>query len=398
MNDFNDELNRRVQWLREQNLFRELRRVDSPQSPRIEIGGRRLLNFGSNDYLGLANEPEIKQAAIEAAERYGTGAGASPLICGRLAPHAELEETLAAFKGVAGALCFSSGYAAAVGTIGALMGRNDVVVLDRLVHASIVDAARLSGAKLRVFPHNDLDALSKILKWIDQRPAGALTSMVRRPRTLIATESVFSMDGDHAPLRELVSLKDKAGAWLLVDEAHATGLYGANRRGWAEECGVADQIEIQMGTLGKSLGAAGGYICGTRPLIDYLANRARSFVFSTAPVPACAGAASAGVRFVQAARGEERRRQLWERVDQFSPRTRRSSAIIPVLLGTEERALTVASNVYADGIFVPAIRYPTVARGKARLRITLSAAHSIADVAQLIAALEKENLPTRIPG
>ena len=244
MNAFDDELIRRSQLLREQNLFRELRRVDSPQSANLEIAGRRFLNFGSNDYLGLANDPTIKSAAIAAIERYGAGAGASPLICGRLAPHAELEESLAAFKGVAAALCFSSGYAAAVGAICALMGRDDVIVLDKLVHASIVDAARLSGAKLRVFPHNNLDALAKILRWIDRRSTGAVTSSVRRARTLIVTESIFSMDGDRAPLRELVALKEQAGAWLMVDEAHATGLYGTKRRGLAEACGVADQIDI----------------------------------------------------------------------------------------------------------------------------------------------------------
>ena len=392
MNAFDDELIRRSQLLREQNLFRELRRVDSPQSANLEIAGRRFLNFGSNDYLGLANDPTIKSAAIAAIERYGAGAGASPLICGRLAPHAELEESLASFKGVAAALCFSSGYAAAVGAICALMGRDDVIVLDKLVHASIVDAARLSGAKLRVFPHNNLDALAKILRWIDRRSTGAVTSSVRRARTLIVTESIFSMDGDRAPLRDLVALKEQAGAWLMVDEAHATGLYGTKRRGLAEACGVADQIDIQMGTLGKALGAAGGYICGARPLIDYLVNRARSFIFSTAPVPACAGAAGAGVRFVESAQGEERRRRLWERVDQFGDSIGNPSAIIPVLLGAEEKALAVAAKLYARGIFVPAIRYPTVARGKARLRITLSASHSREDVAELVSALGLENL------
>ncbi|HEY4984471.1 MAG TPA: 8-amino-7-oxononanoate synthase, partial [Verrucomicrobiae bacterium] len=295
MNDFDRELNQRLAALREQGLHRELRRVDSPQGPRIEIGGRMLLNFSSNDYLGLANHPALKAAAIKAVEKFGAGAGASRLICGSLAPFHELEETLAAFKGTEAALSFSTGYAAAIGTITALLGKDDIIIVDKLVHACIVDAARLCGAKLRVFAHNDLNDLEEILKWADSRrqswssiPRAAglsgntLKRELQQPRTLIVTESVFSMDGDHAPLREIVELKNKHGAWLMVDEAHATGLYGKNRRGLAEELGMSDRIEIQMGTLGKALGASGGYICGSRVLIDYLVNRARSFIFSTA--------------------------------------------------------------------------------------------------------------------
>jgi len=258
MNDFDRELTQRLAALREQGLLRELRRVDSPQSPRIQIAGQTLLNFSSNDYLGLAGEPVLKDAATRAVARYGAGAGASRLICGSLAPHHELDEALAAFKGAAAALSFSTGYAAAIGAISALLGRDDVIVLDKLVHACIVDAARLSGATLRVFAHNDLDDLEAKLKWATAKTAGG------KARVLVVTESVFSMDGDHAPLREITALKDQYGAWLMVDEAHATGLYGACRRGLAEELGVSDHVEVQMGTLGKALGAAGGYICGSR--------------------------------------------------------------------------------------------------------------------------------------
>ena len=228
MNDFNRELTQRLAAIREQGLLRELRRIDSPQAPRIEIGGRTLLNFSSNDYLGLANEPALKEAAIKAVERYGAGAGASRLICGSLAPHQELDEALAAFKGTEAALSFSTGYAAAIGTICALLGKDDFIILDKLVHACIVDAARLCGAKLRVFGHNDLNDLEAKLKWAQEKvrsPKSEVRS--RKRRTLVVTESVFSMDGDHAPLREMVALKEKYGAWLMVDEAHATGLYGA---------------------------------------------------------------------------------------------------------------------------------------------------------------------------
>ena len=287
MNDFDSELCERLALLREQGLFRELRRVDSPQSARIEIDGRTLLNFSSNDYLGLANHPALVEAAIRAVERYGAGAGASRLICGSLAPHHELEETLAAFKGAEAALAFSTGYSAAMGTICALMGSEDIIIVDKLIHACIVDAARLSGAKLRVFRHNDLNDLERLLRWAGEKTGNSNNSgKPSRSRVLVVTESVFSMDGDQAPLREIVELKSKYGAWLMVDEAHATGLYGQKRRGLAEESGVQEQIEIQMGTLGKALGAAGGYICGSRLLVEYLINRARSLIFSTAPVPA----------------------------------------------------------------------------------------------------------------
>ncbi|HZV33201.1 MAG TPA: 8-amino-7-oxononanoate synthase [Verrucomicrobiae bacterium] len=394
MNDrFSAEIERRLEEIRAQGLFRELRRVDSPQSTRVRIEGRGLLNFSSNDYLGLANHPLLKEAAIKAVEKFGGGSGASRLICGSLAPHHDLEDALAAFKKVDAALSFSSGYAAAVGTICALVGKDDVIVLDKLVHASIVDAARLSGAKLRVFSHNDLNELDDILRWSANRDASATGE--RRSQTLIVTESIFSMDGDAAPLREIVVLKEKYGAWLMVDEAHATGMFGKHRGGLAEALDVSDQIEIQMGTLGKALGSSGGYICGSRELIEYLVNRARTFIFSTAPVPAAAGAAKAGVEIVQSREGEARCKQLWSLVEQTSlalakiaPNHRANrSAIIPLIFGAEENALKAASALREAEIFVPAIRFPTVPRNQARLRITLTAAHTDEDLANLFRAL-----------
>jgi 8-amino-7-oxononanoate synthase len=394
MNEFDHELTQRLDGIRQQGLLRELRRVDSPQSPRIEIGNRTLLSFSSNDYLGLANEPALKEAAIRAVERYGAGAGGSRLICGSLAPHQELDETLAAFKGTEAAISFSTGYAAAMGAIGALLGKDDFLILDKLVHACIVDAARLCGAKLRVFGHNDLNDLEAKLKWAAERVQGPKSGVQsRKARTLVVTESVFSMDGDHAPLREMVELKEQYGAWLMVDEAHATGLYGAHRRGLAEELGVSHRIEVQMGTLGKALGASGGYICGSRALINYLINRARTFIFSTAPVPAAAAAATAGVRFVESSAGEERRNKLWRNVSALpstisAQLSTSRSAIIPILIGEEDKAVEAATTLREQGIFIPAIRYPTVARGQARLRLTLSATHTDADLAQLLTALK----------
>jgi 8-amino-7-oxononanoate synthase len=394
VNDFSSELRSRIDAIKAQNLYRELRRIDSPQGRRIEIDRRKLLNFSSNDYLGLADHPLLKEAAIKCVERFGCGSGASRLICGSLAPHHELEEALAEFKQAEAALSFSSGYAAAVGTICAVVGKDDILVLDKLVHASIVDAARLSGAKLRVYGHNDLNELEDILRWAARQ--GTADGKNRR-HTFIVTESVFSMDGDQAPLRELVALKEKHGAWLMVDEAHSTGILGKNRRGLAEEMQVADKIEIQMGTLGKAVGSQGGYICGSRSLIEYLINRARSFIFSTAPVPAAAAAAQAGVELIQSPHGESRCCQLWDLVHLVCDSLRESgwkipapqSAIIPLMIGGESQAISTAVKLREKGIFIPAIRYPTVARGQARLRLTLTADHTTADIAKLTAGLAK---------
>ena len=392
MSGFDDELRRELEAIRKDGLYRELRRVNSPQSSRIEIAGRSLLNFSSNDYLGLACHPALKEAAIKATEKFGIGSGASRLICGSLAPHHELEEALAAFKGTEAAISFSSGYAAALGAITAIAGKSDIIILDKLIHASIVDAARLSGSTLRVFAHNDLVDLEKKLRWA--RSLTTVSSKAPR-RILIVTESVFSMDGDLAPLRNIADLKDQYGAWLMVDEAHATGLFGENRRGLTEEFAVGDRIEIQMGTLGKACGAAGGYICGSRLLIDFLVNRARSFIFSTAPIPAVAAAARAGIEVIQSDEGEALRQRLWAMVDRLKhvlietgwalPPVR--SAIVPLLIGQEEKATAIAASLRARGVFVPAIRYPTVARGKARLRLTATSAHTAADVAELADAL-----------
>ncbi|MGD0539375.1 MAG: 8-amino-7-oxononanoate synthase [Verrucomicrobiota bacterium] len=395
MNRFDAELAGELDALRAAGLYRELRRVASPAARRIELAAGSLLNFSSNDYLGLADEPALKEAARRATAEFGAGSTASRLICGSLAPHHELDEAVAAFKGTEAALAFGSGYATALGTIPALVGRDDVIVLDKLVHACVIDAARLSGARLRVFAHNDLDELESILRWADTRKPAATEA--RRPRVLIVTESVFSMDGDHAPLPPMVELKDRFGAWLMVDEAHATGIYGPRRRGLAEALEVAGRIEIQMGTLGKAVGAAGGYIAGSRTLVDFLVNRARSFIFSTAPVPGAAAAATAGIRFIQGKAGVQRCAQLWanvRRVTTARPELPADSAILPLIVGAEAGAVAASAALRRRGLFIPAVRYPTVPRGAARLRLTLSAAHTPDDLTQLLAALESVNLRT----
>jgi 8-amino-7-oxononanoate synthase len=391
MNAFDSDLAVRLTALRQQGLERRLRRIDSPQGREITSDGRVFINFSSNDYLGLADHPALKEAALEAAGRYGAGAGASRLICGNLAVFQDLDERLAAFKGTQAALSFATGYSAALGTIGALIGPSDIIIIDKLVHASIVDASRLAGARLRVFRHNDLNHLEHLLKWADAQSNRTAAGREQKGRVLVVTESIFSMDGDQAPLPEIVELKNKYGAWLMVDEAHATGLYGMNRRGLAEQLGIADQIEVHMGTLGKAVGAAGGYICGSRHLIDFLVNRARSFIFSTAPVPAAAAAATAGLKLISSSHGKERQQRLWELVSDLAQsvitNSSGQSAIIPIQIGKEEKAVEAAENLRQRGIFVPAIRYPTVARGRARLRVTVTAAHQAEDIAALKVAL-----------
>lgn len=389
MTDFETQLVAELSALREADLLRELRPVESVVGTRLTMCGGELLNFSSNDYLGLAQHPALVEAAAQALKRFGSGAGASRLVCGSLAVHHELEEALAAFKGTEAALAFSTGYAAAQGAIVALLSKSDVLIVDKLVHACIVDAAKLCGAKLRVFRHNDLNDLEAKLKW-----AGSQRSTLsgqRSARILVATESVFSMDGDLAPLRNIVELKEQYGAWLMVDEAHATGLFGERRSGLVEEFGLTGRVEVQMATLGKAVGAAGGAICGSRKLVDLLVNRARSFVFSTAPVPAAAAAARAGLAIIQSQEGEARRQRLWRLVDElkrvligagFPPPAVRAP-IVPVIVGSEARAVSLSGALRTAGVFVPAIRYPTVARGAARLRFTMSSEHSLEDLAAL---------------
>jgi len=385
-----------LQALRARSLDRHLRENSSAQGPEIEIGSRRLINFSSNDYLGLATDPRLREAAIGAIGDFGVGAGASRLISGTQSPHLRLEQALAKWKGTEAALCFSSGYAAALGTMPALVSKGDVVLLDKLCHSSLIDGAKLSGAVLRVFPHNHLGKLESHLEWARREHPGK--------RILIVTESVFSMDGDCAPVREVVELKKRFGALLMLDEAHAVGVIGANGRGLAAAENLNQAVDVQMGTLSKALGASGGYICGSRNLIEWLINRARSFIYSTAPPPGIVAAALAAVDFLSSTEGEERRGLLWERIDSmrdhlslvtshFSPRNViPSSAIFPWIVGDEQAALDLARALRGEGFLVPAIRYPTVAKGAARLRITVTASHDENQIRSLCEAIKRNSL------
>ena len=429
---FRDELNQ----LRTRSLLRQLREIGSAQGPNIDLVGEHLINFASNDYLGLAADERLREAAKDALDHFGVGAGASRLVSGTQSPHVQLESAIAKWKCVPAALTFSSGYAAAVGTLGAVAGKHDTILLDKLAHASLIDGARLSGATVRVFPHNHLGKLESHLEWARREcPEG---------RVIIVTESIFSMDGDRAPLSEIVQLKSRFNALLFLDEAHAVGVVGEHGRGLAAEQGLtseqslahsprslaerikirvapkprqaeksttaeikpnplADQVDIQMGTLSKALGCSGGYICGPATLIEWLINRARSFIYSTAPPAAIAAAAIAAIEFLQSAEGEERRRTLWKNIallhELLAPDKAPASAIFPLILGDEQQALDLSHSLRKTGFFVPAIRYPTVARGSARLRITVTASHTEDQIRALVAAIQRERpkmLPERL--
>lgn len=371
MRDWN--LQHELDDLRAQGLWRELRPLDEVEGVIVRRGGRELVNFSSNDYLGLAGSDQLREALADGVAKYGGGSGASRLVCGTQRVHQQLEEALAAFKHTEAALCFSSGFAVALGTIPALVGSGDTLILDKLCHASLVDAARLSGATIRVFPHNHLEKLSRLLE-------------TATGRVLIVTESIFSMDGDAAALREIVELKEKHGAWLLLDEAHAVGVLGPQGRGLAALLGLEDRIELHMGTLSKALGLSGGYLAASRQVIDVLINRARSFIYSTAPPPLLAHAAAEMLNLVSGDDGEKRRRRLREHVQSLRRHLsapEHPAAILPVILGGESEAMQASKSLLEAGFLVPAIRYPTVARGQARLRFTLSAGHSEEQIEQL---------------
>ena len=368
-----------------QGLRRHLSAAEEAGPTRLVLDGKCYLNFASNDYLGLAQHGEVREAAKAAIDRFGVGSGASRLVTGSHRLHAELEAKIAEWKRVPRALAFSSGYAAALGTIPALVGPRDLVILDKLAHACLIDGARLSGAEMRVYPHQNLGRLESLLK--------ANAGPGDNRKILVVTESIFSMDGDRADLQALVDLKDRYGAWLLVDEAHGVGMFGDAGEGLISFLGLQGRVELQMGTLSKAVGVSGGYLAGGSVLIDYLVNRARSFIYSTAPPPVLAAAALAAIRIIEAPEGTQLRRRLWANVDELRRALANravpepASAIVPLKVGGEKDALAASAALKDAGIWVPAIRYPTVARGKARLRVTVSAAHSPDMIARLGQAL-----------
>ncbi len=370
--------------LEAQGLRRYRRERTGPQGVYVRVDGQDLLNFASNDYLGLAADPRLAYAVRQALEETGWGAGASPLVSGYGTWHRRLEERLAQFKGTEAALVFPSGFAANLGTIAALAGPGDVVLGDHANHASLVDGCRLSGARFRTWPHGRIDRLADLLA---REPAR---------RRLIVTDTLFSMDGDVAHLGELADLADRFQAILVVDEAHASGVFGAKGRGEAESQGVEHRVDVSVGTLSKAFGVVGGFVAGSRTLIDWLANRARSYLFSTALPEANAVAALTALEIAET--DTNRRTELLERSARLRARLvsagwdigPSTSQIIPILLGEPARAVDLSTRLSQAGIWAPAIRPPSVPQGTSRLRLSLSALHTDAMLDQLLETLEKE--------
>jgi 8-amino-7-oxononanoate synthase len=379
----------RLNELAERHLTRRLTPLHSGVGPVVEMAGRRILLLASNDYLGLAMHSEVIQSATEATQRFGAGAGASRLISGTLPPHQELESALAQFKGTEAAMTFSSGYLANIGTIPALIGRGELVLADRLCHASLIDGCRLSAADFRIYRHNDVDHLQSLL-----------TKRRRTRRTLIVTDGLFSMDGDLALLPELSRLAQNYEAELYIDDAHGTGVMGPHGRGTIEHFGLDAQIPFQIGTLGKAFGSSGAYLAGPMLLIRYLINTCRSFIFTTAPQPSSAAAATAALRIMR--REPERRVRLWANRERLysgliqmgftlSPSV---SPIMPILVGNAETALSFAEHLFIEGVYVPAIRPPTVPDATSRIRVTVTSEHTPSHIDHALAAFQRAGQST----
>jgi len=379
------EMERRLSDLASAGLLRRCEVVESPCGPRITVRGKELLCLCSNDYLSLAADPAVKAAAIEAIGKWGVGAGASRLLSGTTAVHSRLERRLAEFKGTEAAIVTPTGWMANHAAIHALAGRGDLILADRLNHASIIDAARSCGARLAVFAHCDVARLEKLLS---RRRAA-------HRRCLIITDSLFSMDGDIAPLAELAALKNRYDATLLIDEAHATGVLGEGGRGAAELLGVEDQIDATVGTLSKAVGALGGFVAGPRVLIETIRNTGRAFIYTTAPPPAICAAALAALEIIHDQ--PQRRRRLLELARQLRTdlhaagldTANSASQIVPIIIGPADEALRISGELFEAGFFLPAIRPPTVPKGTSRLRVSLCAAHDPADLSRFVGDLRK---------
>jgi 8-amino-7-oxononanoate synthase len=362
-----------LEALRAAGLYRELRVVESAQGPHVTLDGRDVLLLCSNDYLGLAGDPRLRDAAAEAAERWGAGAGSSRLVSGNMTPHRELEQRLAALKGTDACVLFGSGYLANSGVVAALAGPGERVISDSLNHASIVDGCRLAGAETVVYPHGDLDALARALD--DPRPA------------TVVTDAVFSMDGDVAPLAEIAALARRHGARVVVDEAHATGVIGAEGRGLVHELGLAKEIDVTIGTLGKALGSYGAFACCDAQMASFLVNRARTLIYSTALPPPSVGAALRALELMDrplVARLHANARVLREALG-VAPS---AMPIVPLVTGDPDAAMAWCAEALRRGAFAQAIRPPTVPAGTSRLRVVATAAHTPAELREAAAVLQ----------
>jgi 8-amino-7-oxononanoate synthase len=382
-----------LESLRNKGLYRSLRCVEGDQGPTLLIDGREAINFSSNNYLGLANHPKLREAAKQAIDRYGCGSGASRLISGNMTLHEELESKIAELKGTQAALVFNSGFQANTGMIPVLVGEGDVILSDALNHASIIDGCRLSRAKIVVYGHGDLDELERGLK--ESSP---------NSRKLIVTESLFSMDGDEASLMDIVSLAEKYGAMVMVDEAHATGVYEPNGAGIVAKLGLGERVLVQMGTLGKALGGFGAYVAGGKVLRELLINRCRSFIFTTSLPPAVMAMAIAAIDLLE--QEPQRREALRNNCELlrgglkalgYSLGTSQSQ-ILPLMIGDTSRCMKLSEDLLHRGVFAQGIRPPTVPPGTSRLRITLMATHTREHIDQALTVFEEVTRERKMEG
>ena len=386
-----DVLHDQLEFLKKENLYRTLREVESPQSAAMVIDGKRVVQFSSNDYLGLANHPRLKAAAQEAIETYGSGAGASRLVSGNLVLNGQLEKKISHLKKQESGLLFNTGYMANMGIINALVGEGDVIFSDQLNHASIVDACRMSKAETKVYPHKDMDALEEVLRKSEHYK-----------QRLLVTDGIFSMDGDIAPLPDLVKLTDRYECVLMVDDAHGTGVLGANGGGTGEHFGLEDKIDVSMGTFGKALGGFGAFAAGDRTLRPFLINCARSFMFTTGLPPAVIASALAALELLE----EEPalREKLWENVHFFRRGIEKlgftinqsETPIIPLLVGDASLTMQMGEMLFKKGVFMQGIRPPAVPQGSSRLRITIMATHTVEQMEYALEALEAVGKQLRI--
>ena len=360
-----------LEELKALGLYRETKRIDTIQGPEVIIDGKKVILLSSNNYLGLASHPEVIKAQAKALEEFGAGACASRLVSGNMSLHEELEERIAAFKGTEEAIVFPTGYMANVGTISAVSGEKDLIVCDKLNHASIIDGARLSSATLRTYPHKNMERLEDILK--------KATSYRRK---IIISDGIFSMDGDIASLPQLIGLAERFDAILMLDDAHATGILGKAGRGTCEHYGIKKGVHIQMGTFSKAMGNLGGFIAGSKPLVDYIRNKARSFIYSTALPPAILGGSIKAIDIAEKDPGL--RERLWANIRKFRSALQEldfnimgsETQIIPIYVKDAPTTMKVSEFLFKSGIFAPGIRPPTVPKAKCRIRISLMATHT----------------------
>jgi glycine C-acetyltransferase len=374
-----------LQKLREQNLYQKLRILETEQLPVCNFDGQEVINLSSNNYLGLTTHPKLKEQAVRAVEEFGVGSGAVRTIAGTMALHMELEEKIAKFKQVEAAVVFQSGFTANAGTVQAILGREDIIVSDELNHASIIDGCRLSRAEIKVFPHKDVDACERILEEIRDRKC----------RKLLITDGVFSMDGDIAPLPQLVELAEKYGCIMMIDDAHSSGVLGRNGRGTVDHFNLHGRVDIQVGTLSKAIGALGGYICSHRNTIEYLYQRARPFLFSTSHPPSVAATCIAAFEVLE----EEPQliEQLWSNTEFFKEGLKKlgfntgmsETPITPIIVGDAALAHQFSRELFQAGVFAQGIGYPTVPHGKARIRTIVTATHTQDELSQALEIMEK---------